>query len=80
MFSCSSCTVGDALGSFVYVPCEVMKQRMQVQGTRTSWSSVVMKDNIPMKPGGLMYDYYTGMFQAGCSIWREQGLRGLYAG
>ncbi|XP_021907751.1 mitochondrial substrate carrier family protein E [Carica papaya] len=72
--------VGDALGSFVYVPCEVMKQRMQVQGTRTSWSSVVMKDNIPMKPGGLMYDYYTGMFQAGCSIWREQGLRGLYAG
>ncbi|KAF8037410.1 hypothetical protein BT93_B0343 [Corymbia citriodora subsp. variegata] len=24
--------LGDTLGSFVYVPCEVMKQRMQVQG------------------------------------------------
>lgn len=64
--------LGDTLGSVVYVPCEVMKQRMQVQGTRTSWSSV--------KPGMQMYGYYTGMFQAGCSIWKEQGLKGLYAG
>ncbi|KAJ6375721.1 hypothetical protein OIU77_000646 [Salix suchowensis] len=38
--------VGDTLGSFVYVPCEVMKQRMQ----------------------------------AGSSILKEQGPRGLYAG
>ncbi|GMG98782.1 hypothetical protein Nepgr_000622 [Nepenthes gracilis] len=30
--------VGDALGSFVYVPCEVIKQRMQVQGTNASWN------------------------------------------
>ncbi|PRQ16330.1 putative mitochondrial carrier protein [Rosa chinensis] len=72
--------VGDTLGSFVYVPCEVMKQRMQVQGTKASWSSVMLKDNISMKPGIQMYDYYTGMFQAGCSIWKEQGPRGLYAG
>ncbi|KAM0982787.1 hypothetical protein ACFX2A_015948 [Malus domestica] len=72
--------VGDTLGSLVYVPCEVMKQRMQVQGTMASWSSVVMKDNIAMKPGSQMYGYYTGMFHAGCSIWKEQGLRGLYAG
>lgn len=71
--------VGDTLGSFVYVPCEVMKQRMQVQGTKASWSSVMVKD-ISMKPGIQMYDYYTGMFQAGCSIWKEQGPRGLYAG
>ncbi|TQE01578.1 hypothetical protein C1H46_012808 [Malus baccata] len=70
--------VGDTLGSVVYVPCEVMKQRMQVQGTMASWSSVVMKDNIAMKPGIQMYGYYTGMFHAGCSIWNEQGLRGLY--
>lgn len=66
------CNSGDTLGSVVYVPCEVMKQRMQVQGTRTSWSSV--------KPGMQMYGYYTGMFQAGCSIWKEQGPKGLYAG
>ncbi|BFG32883.1 hypothetical protein CerSpe_191570 [Prunus speciosa] len=72
--------VGDTLGSFVYVPCEVMKQRMQVQGTLTSWSSVIMKDNISMKPSLQMYGYYTGMFQAGCSILKEQGLKGLYAG
>lgn len=72
--------VGDTLGSFVYVPCEVMKQRMQVQGTRSSWSSLPMKDSISMNHGGQMYGYYSGMFQAGHSILKEQGLRGLYAG
>jgi hypothetical protein len=56
-----------------------MKQRMQVQGTKASWSSVMVKD-ISMKPGIQIYDYYTGMFQAGFSIWKEQGPRGLYAG
>lgn len=80
MCSFSLCISGDTLGSFVYVPCEVMKQRMQVQGTLTSWSSVMMKDNISMKPSNQMYGYYTGMFQAGCSILKEQGLKGLYAG
>ncbi|KAJ9140543.1 hypothetical protein P3X46_031178 [Hevea brasiliensis] len=72
--------VGDTLGSFVYVPCEVMKQRMQVQGTRTSWTNAVVKDNICVKSGEQMYGYYTGMFQAGSSILKEQGPRGLYAG
>lgn len=71
---------GDTLGSVVYVPCEVMKQRMQIQGTRKYWSSVVMKQNAGMKPGMEMYGYYSGMFQAGSSIWKEQGLKGLYAG
>lgn len=47
------------LGSFVYGPCEVMKQRMQVQGRRTSWNSVNMKANVSMKSGIQMYDYYT---------------------
>ncbi|KAI8018162.1 hypothetical protein LOK49_LG04G01847 [Camellia lanceoleosa] len=70
--------LGDTLGSFVYVPCEVIKQRMQIQGTRKYWSSVVMKDNT--KPGMQMYGYYSGMFQAGSSILKEQGLKGLYAG
>ncbi|OAY84177.1 putative mitochondrial carrier, partial [Ananas comosus] len=72
--------VGDTLGSFVYVPCEVMKQRMQVQGTRNSWISAMTKGNISQKPGAQMYGYYTGMVQAGYSIFKEHGLRGLYAG
>lgn len=53
---------------------------MQVQGTRASWISVTMKDSISMKPGVHMYGYYTGIFQAGCSILKEQGPKGLYAG
>ncbi|XP_071721970.1 uncharacterized protein [Rutidosis leptorrhynchoides] len=61
--------IGDTLGSFVYVPCEVIKQRMQVQGTSATWKS-----------GSQVYDYYTGMLQAGNSICREQGIKGLYAG
>ncbi|RDY06870.1 S-adenosylmethionine carrier 1, chloroplastic/mitochondrial [Mucuna pruriens] len=72
--------IGDTLGSFVYVPCEVMKQRMQVQGTITSWSSLAVKDGLAIKPGTQIYGYYTGMFNAGCSIWKSQGLKGLYAG
>ncbi|PON32642.1 Mitochondrial substrate/solute carrier [Parasponia andersonii] len=72
--------VGDTLGSFVYVPCEVMKQRMQVQGTKRSWGSVMMKDNFARKPSVQMYGYYTGIFHAGSSILKEQGLKGLYAG
>ncbi|RVW32859.1 putative mitochondrial carrier YMR166C [Vitis vinifera] len=72
--------MGDTLGSFVYVPCEVMKQRMQVQGTKTTWSSVIINGTARTRPGPQMYGYYAGMFQAGCSIWKEQGLKGLYAG
>lgn len=72
--------VGDTLGSLVYVPCEVMKQRMQVQGTRESWNSIALKESINKKAGEQMYDYYYGMFQAGHSIWKQHGLKGLYAG
>ena len=71
---------GDTLGSFVYVPCEVIKQRMQIQGTSSSWSSFISRDSVPVKPRGDMYGYYTGMFQAGSSILKEQGPKGLYAG
>ncbi|KAL9261891.1 Mitochondrial magnesium exporter 1-like protein [Drosera capensis] len=73
--------IGDALGSFIYVPCEVIKQRMQVQGTSTTWS--VVTNNAASSnqiPGMRMYTYYTGMFHAGHSIWKEQGAKGLYAG
>ncbi|CAA7043233.1 unnamed protein product [Microthlaspi erraticum] len=73
--------IGDTLGSFVYVPCEVIKQRMQIQGTSSSYSSFVSRNSIPVTAGGGdMYGYYTGMFQAGSSIFKEQGPKGLYAG
>lgn len=72
--------LGDTLGSFVYVPCEVIKQRMQVQGTLTSWSSAALNNGITVKPGAQLYDYYTGIFHAGYSIWKTQGVKGLYAG
>ncbi|CDY49122.1 BnaA02g16840D [Brassica napus] len=72
--------IGDTVGSFVYVPCEVIKQRMQIQGTSSSWSSFISRKSVPVKPRGDMYGYYTGMFQAGCSIWKVQGPKGLYAG
>ncbi|XP_051115782.1 uncharacterized protein LOC127240950 [Andrographis paniculata] len=72
--------IGDTLGSFIYVPCEVMKQRMQVQGSKKYWASIVAKDGLGAGHGVNMYGYYSGMLQAGCSIWKEQGLKGLYAG
>lgn len=72
--------IGDTLGSVIYVPCEVMKQRMQVQGSRKYWTSVLVKEGSQAKHGMPTYGYYSGMFQAGCSIWKEQGLKGLYAG
>ncbi|CAM8989131.1 unnamed protein product [Rhodiola kirilowii] len=68
--------VGDTLGSFIYVPCEVIKQNMQVQGARSSWGNNLKH----VKAGSQVHTYYSGMFQAGCSIWKEQGPKGLYAG
>uniref|UniRef100_A0A7N0VDP2 Mitochondrial carrier protein n=1 Tax=Kalanchoe fedtschenkoi TaxID=63787 RepID=A0A7N0VDP2_KALFE len=73
-------SVGDTLGSFIYVPCEVIKQRMQVQGTRSTWSSTTSNGLKQMKANSQVYTYYSGMIQAGCSIWKEQGYKGLYAG
>lgn len=72
--------LGDTLGSIVYVPCEVVKQHMQVQGTKQSWSSSILQKNVSQKTGPQMYCYYTGMFQAGHSIWKQHGVKGLYAG
>ncbi|KAH6797278.1 Mitochondrial substrate carrier family protein [Perilla frutescens var. hirtella] len=72
--------IGDTLGSVIYVPCEVMKQRMQVQGSRKYWTSVLAREGSQAKLGMPTYGYYSGMFQAASSIWKEQGLKGLYAG
>eukprot|EP01018_Ginkgo_biloba_P014144 Gb_41837 [translate_table: standard] len=58
-----------------------MKQRMQVQGTRQSWYSKVSKDKASsLKSGTNMYGYYSGIFQAGTCIWKQEGWKGLYAG
>lgn len=57
-----------------------MKQRMQVQGSKKYWESLVIREGSRAKNGKYMYGYYSGMFQAGCSIWKEQGVKGLYAG
>jgi len=64
-FAASFLVSGDTLGSFIYVPCEVIKQRMQIQGTSSSWSSYISRNSVPVQPRGDMYGYYTGMFQAG---------------
>uniref|UniRef100_A0ACD5TVC7 Uncharacterized protein n=1 Tax=Avena sativa TaxID=4498 RepID=A0ACD5TVC7_AVESA len=72
--------IGDTLGSFIYVPCEVMKQRMQVQGSSKSWALNATTGNVSQSPGTQMYGYYNGMFHAGRSIVRDHGLKGLYAG
>ncbi|CAM0871955.1 unnamed protein product [Alopecurus aequalis] len=72
--------IGDTLGSFIYVPCEVMKQRMQIQGSSKSWALNATKGNVSQSPGTQMYGYYNGMFHAGRSILRDHGLKGLYAG
>lgn len=72
--------IGDTIGSVIYVPCEVVKQRMQIQGSKKYWSTFAMSDGVHANHRMQMYDYYSGMFKAGCSIWKEQGPRGLYAG
>ncbi|KAI3857107.1 hypothetical protein MKW98_010521 [Papaver atlanticum] len=48
--------------------------------TKKFWSPIVMKENVWQKSGGQMYVNYPGIFQAGSSIWKQLGLRGLYAG
>jgi hypothetical protein len=43
---------GDTLGSFLYVPCEVMEQEMEVQGSsKTSTLNATLKGNISQSSG-----------------------------
>ncbi|KAL2651610.1 hypothetical protein R1flu_019738 [Riccia fluitans] len=67
---------GDTIGSVVYVPCEVIKQRMQIQGTKKSWQSAMTQLN--RAPGGSYY--YSGVLSAAKHILRNEGVQGLYAG
>eukprot|EP00249_Psilotum_nudum_P010301 c22461_g1_i1 orf=429-1511(-) len=70
--------LGDTLGSIVYVPCEVIKQRMQVQGTQSMWNSCTTgKGASTFKPE---YQYYKGLLHAARSIIRQEGYTGLYTG
>ncbi|KAG6553773.1 hypothetical protein Mapa_004688 [Marchantia paleacea] len=72
--------IGEGLGSVVYVPCEVIKQRMQLQGSCQSWSATMAKINKSSSSGLASYMYYTGVYQAGRSILQKEGFGGLYSG
>ncbi|KAH9557752.1 hypothetical protein CY35_07G101200 [Sphagnum magellanicum] len=67
---------GDTLGSIVYVPCEVLKQRMQIQGSSKTWHRTYTSSIKKATPAV----YYSGAFHAGRVILRQEGLTGLYAG
>ncbi|CAM6037080.1 unnamed protein product [Sphagnum compactum] len=67
---------GDTLGSMVYVPCEVLKQRMQVQGSSKAWHHAYNASIKKATPA----IYYSGALHAGRVILRQEGLTGLYAG
>eukprot|EP00252_Welwitschia_mirabilis_P023030 TRINITY_DN6404_c0_g1_i2.p1 TRINITY_DN6404_c0_g1~~TRINITY_DN6404_c0_g1_i2.p1 ORF type:complete len:260 (-),score=40.72 TRINITY_DN6404_c0_g1_i2:211-990(-) len=72
--------IGDVIGSIVYVPCEVMKQRMQVQGSKKTWylgANRQGKTNASIRP---TMQYYSGLFHIGISILKSEGPQGLYAG
>ncbi|KAK5576067.1 hypothetical protein RB653_007205 [Dictyostelium firmibasis] len=58
--------VADALGSLIWVPMDIIKQRLQVQ-TNTQ----------KLNPN---QTYYKGSFHAGKVILQEEGIRGLYRG
>ncbi|CAM6010232.1 unnamed protein product [Sphagnum balticum] len=67
---------GDTLGSIVYVPCEVLKQRMQIQGSSKTWHRTYTSSIKKATPAV----YYSGAFHAARVILRQEGLTGLYAG
>eukprot|EP00897_Mesotaenium_endlicherianum_P001695 jgi/Mesen1/1553/ME000134S00674 len=68
--------IGDAVGSVVYVPCEVIKQRMQLQGSLPEWERRMVSGSHPPSK----YSYYKSMLQAGGLIVRQEGFLGLYSG
>lgn len=70
--------IGDTVGSVVYVPCEVIKQRMQVQGSPDSWEAQMSK--IRNSAASSETQYYRSFFHAALSIIRQEGFRGLYTG
>ncbi|KAJ7517679.1 hypothetical protein O6H91_21G034900 [Diphasiastrum complanatum] len=71
---------GDTLGSVIYVPCEVIKQRMQVQGSRKAWEQAYSRAAIPSSKLSVTNVYYSGLFHATRFILKHEGWKGLYAG
>eukprot|EP01132_Coremiostelium_polycephalum_P009983 gene9983-12237_t len=58
--------IADALGSLVWVPMDIIKQRLQVQ-----------TNTMKLNPN---QTYYKGSFHAASVIMREEGVRGFYRG
>ncbi|MCO5571792.1 hypothetical protein L7F22_025540 [Adiantum nelumboides] len=64
--------VGDTLGSVIYVPCEIIKQRMQIQGSPQNWQAKMA--------GTPNTQYYRSFLHAARCIVREEGYKGLFTG
>ena len=68
---------GDTIGSVIYVPCEVIKQRMQIQGATKSWEARMAKTGrSPVQE----VEYYKKFSHAAISIVQQEGIRGLFSG
>ncbi|MCO5607385.1 hypothetical protein L7F22_061581 [Adiantum nelumboides] len=63
---------GDTLGSVIYVPCEIIKQRMQIQGSPQNWQAKMA--------GTPNTQYYRSFLHAARCIVREEGYKGLFTG
>ena len=68
---------GDTVGSIIYVPCEVIKQRMQIQGVESNW---VAKNSQAGASNVTEAQYYRRFSHAAVSIVEKEGLRGLFTG
>jgi hypothetical protein len=68
---------GDTIGSVIYVPCEVIKQRMQIQGVESNW---VAKNSQVGSSKVIEAQYYRRFSHAAISIIQQEGLRGLFTG
>ena len=68
---------GDTVGSIIYVPCEVIKQRMQIQGVESNW---VAKNSQVRASNVTEAQYYRRFSHAAVSIVEKEGLRGLFTG
>eukprot|EP00850_Spirogloea_muscicola_P003988 SM000016S01976 [mRNA] locus=s16:987099:989960:+ [translate_table: standard] len=65
---------GETLSSLVFVPCEVVKQRMQLQGSHHGWEQATLTSL------NKTYPYYRSTWHAFTTIARQEGIHGLFAG
>lgn len=64
--------VGDTIGSVIYVPCEIIKQRMQIQGAPKSWDAKMS--------GTSDAQYFKSFSHAARCIVQQEGFKGLFTG